>query len=183
MNRSQPFTLNTQNANYEELINSIKFLLPAMDDYIAKTQELYNYFYEKEIEITESFSYETQQQDPVLQLIFLWKQNKKSPTTPILTIQNNKGLPHYNRRFQDVSNKSALILHTKNTIANISFSFCLLLGKFHSAHSHDLSAHPDLEKTYSTITENYHFLFMKTWIAVLTQYCLNYQRSTSMQFF
>ena len=51
---------------------------------------------------------------------------------------------------------------------------------FYKAHSHDLSGHPGREKTHATITENYYFPNINTWIAILTQDCLSCQTSKSM---
>ena len=48
------------------------------------------------------------------------------------------------------------------------------------AHSHDLSGRPGREKTCATITENYYLPNIKTWVAILTQDCLNCQRSRTM---
>ena len=64
--KTEPFTLFNHDANYAELINSIKLSLPAMDDFIPKSLSLYNYFYGEQIEINDTLLYETQQQDPVL---------------------------------------------------------------------------------------------------------------------
>ena len=62
----------------------------------------------------------------------------------------------------------------------ICLPLSLLLVIFHEAHSHDLSGHPGREKTHAAITEDYFFLNINTWIAVLTQDCLNCQTSKSM---
>ena len=56
----------------------------------------------------------------------------------------------------------------------------LLLVIFYKAHSHYLSGHPGCEKTHATITENYFFPNINTWIAILTHDCLNCQTNNSM---
>ena len=71
--QTEPFTQSNHNANYAELINSLNFSLPAMDDFIPYSPTLYNYFYEEQTEINDTLLYETQQQDPVLRQPLLWK--------------------------------------------------------------------------------------------------------------
>ena len=44
-NETKPLTQLNHDANYAELINTIKFSLSAMDDFIPKSPTLYNYFY------------------------------------------------------------------------------------------------------------------------------------------
>ena len=44
--KQEPFTHDSYKANYAELIFRIKLLLPAMDDFIPKSPETYNYFYD-----------------------------------------------------------------------------------------------------------------------------------------
>ena len=68
--KTEPFIPSNHDANYAELINSIKFSLPAVDDFIPKYPTLYNYLYEKQTEIIDSLLYQTQQ-DPVLRQILL----------------------------------------------------------------------------------------------------------------
>ena len=46
--------------------------------------------------------------------------------------------------------------------------------------SHDLSGLPGFEKTHAAVRENYYFPNNNTWIAILTQDCLNRQTSKSM---
>ena len=41
-NKTELFTQFNHNANYAELINNIKLLLPAMDDFIPKSPTLHN---------------------------------------------------------------------------------------------------------------------------------------------
>ena len=53
MNSTEPFTTDTQNANYAELTKGIQLRLPAIDDFIPKSPEIYNYFYEGQTEIVE----------------------------------------------------------------------------------------------------------------------------------
>ena len=56
----------------------------------------------------------------------------------------------------------------------------LLLIVFHAAQSHNLSGHRGRGKTHATITENYYFSNINTWITILTQDCLNCQTGISM---
>ena len=42
-------------------MNSIKFSIPAMVDFILKSAEIYNYFYNDQMEITETFLHGTKQ--------------------------------------------------------------------------------------------------------------------------
>ena len=62
-NKTEPFTQCTQDANYAALINTIKFALPAMDDFIPKSPELYSYFYSEQMDLNNTLLYEAQQQD------------------------------------------------------------------------------------------------------------------------
>ena len=55
----------------------------------------------KKIKVSDIFSVKTLQQEPVLQQIFLCKQFKSHPITPILSIRANKGLLHNHFRFQE----------------------------------------------------------------------------------
>ena len=73
MNKTEPFTRFNNDTNHAELINSIKFSLPLMDDFIPKSPTIYNYFYEEQIEIDDKLLYDTQQQDPVIRQLLLWK--------------------------------------------------------------------------------------------------------------
>ena len=68
----------------------------------------------------------------------------------------------------------------ETTSPKICLTLSLLLVIFYKAHSHDLSGHPGREKTHATITENYYFPNIITWIAILTQDCLNCHTSKSM---
>ena len=81
----------------------MKFSLPAMDDFISKFPNRCNYFYEEQTVINDTLLYETQQQDPVLIQLLLWKQYKNFPPTPSLTIRANKKILRYYRRFQNFS--------------------------------------------------------------------------------
>ena len=78
-NKTGPFIQSNHDANYAELINSIEFSLPAMDDFIPKSPLLYNYFYREQTEINDTLLYQTQQQDPVLRNLLLWKHYKNFP--------------------------------------------------------------------------------------------------------
>ena len=50
-----------------------------MDDFIPNAPTLYNYFYEEQTAIKDSFFYETQQQEPVLRQLLLAKHYKNFP--------------------------------------------------------------------------------------------------------
>ena len=94
-----------------------------------------------------------------------------------------KGLLHYNRRFQNLSiNKTNHLLYyiIETTSPKLCLPLSLLLLIIHVAHSHDLSGHPGCEKMHATITKNYIFPNIYTWIAKLSQDCLNCQTSKSM---
>ena len=56
-NKTEPFIQSNHDANYAELINSTKFSLPAMEDFIPKSPTLYNYFYKEQTEINDTFLY------------------------------------------------------------------------------------------------------------------------------
>ena len=115
--------------------------------------------------------------------LLLWKRNKNQPSIPWLTISANKGLLHYYRCFPDfsINETNHLLYYIKETPSpKICLPYSLLLVKFQVAHSHDLSGHPCRKKTHATITENYIFPNNQTWIAILTQDCLNCQASKSM---
>ena len=114
---------------------------------------------------------------------FYFGNTTKFPPTPSLTTRANKRLLHYYGRFQNLSinednNHLYYIQETKSPKVFLPLS--LLLVIFNKAHSHDLSGHPGREKTHAEITENYYFPNIHTWIAILTQDCLNCQTSKSM---
>ena len=149
--------------------------------FIPKSPIIYNFFNPEDTEITDVLLYEAQQQDPVIRQLLLWK--KKFPNTPSLTIRANKGLLHYYRRFSHLSfNETNNLLYYVREIqsSKICLPLSLLLTIFHNAHSHNLSSHTGREKSYATITETYYLSNIKTWIAILTQDCLNCQTSKSM---
>ena len=75
-NRTEPFKQSNQTANYAELINTVKFALPAQDDFIPKSPEIYNYFYSEQTEINDTVLYEAQQQDPVIRQLLFWEKNR-----------------------------------------------------------------------------------------------------------
>ena len=102
MNQTEAFTQSNNDTNYAELINSIKFSTPAMDGFIPKLTTIYNYFYKEKTEIDDKLLYDTQQQDPVIKQLLLWKKYKKFPPNPSLTIRADKGSLHYYRRFQNL---------------------------------------------------------------------------------
>ena len=70
-NKTNPFSQFNQDANYAELINIIKFSIPATDDFIPKSPTPYNFFYEEQTEIIDMPLYETQQPDSVLRQLLL----------------------------------------------------------------------------------------------------------------
>ena len=86
MNKTEPFTQSNNETNYAKITNSIKFSLPAMDDFIPKSPTICNYFYEKQTEINDKLLYDTQQQDPVIRQLLLWKKYKNFQPNPSLTI-------------------------------------------------------------------------------------------------
>ena len=89
----------------------------------------------------------------------------------------------YYQRFQDLRLKETnhLLYYKQETNSlKICLPLSLSLTVFYNAHSHSLSSHPGREKTYAAIKENYYFPKIKTWIAILTQDCLNCQTSKSM---
>ena len=116
-NKTEPFIQSNHDANYAELINSIKFSLPAMVNFIPKSPTLHNYFYEKQTEVNDTLLYKTQQQHPASRQLFLWKQYKNFPPTPSLTLRPNQGLLHYNQRFQNLSinDDNNLLYYIKET--------------------------------------------------------------------
>ena len=79
MNQTEAFTQSNNDTNYAELINSINISLPAMDDFIPKSPTICNYFYEEQTEIDDKLLYDTQQQEPVIRQLLLWKIIKKTP--------------------------------------------------------------------------------------------------------
>ena len=104
------------------------------------------------------------------------KKYNNHTSTPSITIRENKGILYYCRRFQDLSingtNNILYYIH-KTLSPKIGVPLTLLLTVFRITHSHDLSGHPSRVKTYAKITENHYFPNFKTWIAILTQGCLN----------
>ena len=127
--------------------------------------------------------YEAQQQDPVLRQILLWKLNKISPQTLSLTIRANIVLLHSYSCFQNLSiNESNNLLYyiQETTSPKICLPLSLHLVISYKAHSHDLSGHTGREKTHAAVTENYYLPNINTWIAILTQDCLNCETSKSM---
>ena len=53
-NKTEDFTQSNQNANYAELINTMKFSLPAMNVFIPKSPKHYNYFYSEQTELMDT---------------------------------------------------------------------------------------------------------------------------------
>ena len=83
-----------------------------MDDFLSKSPELYNYFYNEQTEFNDTLLYEAQQKDPVIRQFLFWKWYKNHPFIPLLTIRANKGLLHYYRRLQDLSiNESNYLMY------------------------------------------------------------------------
>ena len=81
-NKTEPFTQLNQDANYAELLNNIKFSLPVINNFIAKSPTNTNYFYGEQRELNDTLLYEVQQQDPVIRQLFLWKRYVNYPSTP-----------------------------------------------------------------------------------------------------
>ena len=52
---------------------TIKFSLPAFDDCVPKSPEIYNYFYKEQTETNDTFLYEAQEKDSVIRQLLLWK--------------------------------------------------------------------------------------------------------------
>ena len=78
-NKTEPLKQFSHDANYAELINTVKFLLPAMDDFIPKSPTLYNYFHKENTKLNDTFRREMQQQDPVFRQFLIWKRHKNFP--------------------------------------------------------------------------------------------------------
>ena len=57
-NKTEPFTQFPQNTSHKDLINTIKLSLPAVDDLIPKSPEIYIYFNTEQTEINYTLSYE-----------------------------------------------------------------------------------------------------------------------------
>ena len=154
-----------------------------MDDFIPKSRTLYNYFYEEQSEINDTLLYQTQKTRPSFETTFTPETQQKFSATPSLTIRTNNVLSHYYRSFQNLSinedNNLLFNIH-ETTSPKICIPLSLLLVIFYKAHSHNLSGYPGREKTHATITENYYFQNINTWIAILTQDCLSWQTSKSM---
>ena len=160
-NKTEPYLHLKQDPNFAELINTIKFSPPPMDNFIPQSPRIYNFFYTENTEITDALLYEAQQQDPVIRQLLLWKKYKNFPTTPSLTIRANKGLLHYYRRFSHLSinETNNLLYYIRETQSlKICLPLSLLLTTFHNAHLHDLSGHPGREKTPATIIGNNNIL-------------------------
>ena len=154
-----------------------------MNDFIPKPPTIYNYFSNEQTELNDTFLYVAQQQDPVIRQLFLWKRFKIYPFTPSLTIRANEGLLHYYRRFKNLSvNETNYLFYyiQETTSPQICLPLSLLLVIFYTAHSHDLPGHTGCEKTHATFTERNYSPNIHTWIAILTQGCLNCQTSKSM---
>ena len=81
-NKTEPYLHLKQDPNYAELINTIKFSLPSMDDFIPQSAQIYIFFYTGITEITEALLYEAKQQDPVIRQLLLWKKYKNFSNIP-----------------------------------------------------------------------------------------------------
>ena len=137
-NKTKHFIRHNHDANYVELINSTKFSLPAMDDFIPESPKLYNYFYEDQTDIKDTLLYETQQQVPVLRQLLHWKQYKNFPPIPSLTIRANNGLLQYYRRFQNLcinEDNNLLYYFQEKTSPKNCLQLSLLLVIFYKTHS------------------------------------------------
>ena len=80
--KTETLTQSNQTANYAELISTIKFYLPALDDFVPKSPEIYIYFQNEQTELSDILLYEAQQQDPVFRQLLLWKKYKNQPPSP-----------------------------------------------------------------------------------------------------
>ena len=160
INRTEPYTNSSTNANYAELINQINFSLPALDDFIPSSPKIYIYFYHQNTILDNTLLYQAQQQDPVIRQLILWKTYKNHPPLPSLPIRANKGLLHYYRRFihLHINETDHLLYYIKETNPpKVCLPLSLLLNVFHNAHTHEFSGHPGREKTHATITAHYYF--------------------------
>ena len=90
-NETEPFTPDTQKANDADSINSIKFSLPAMDDFIPKSPEIFSYFFDKQTEVTDTFLQETQQKYSVLRQLLFCKKKQKPLLSPFVNSPSNQG--------------------------------------------------------------------------------------------
>ena len=167
-NKTEAITLNTQNANYAELI-------------ITKNIHLF-LWQTKEIAII--FLDWTQQQHPVLRQLLLWKQFRKRSTNPTLTFSAKKDFyttidvsktyastkqissyntyKRHNGQNYVCSPLNSVSYHTltrsfrpsrswKNLCYNkAKNTFSLLSTVFHITHSHYLSGHTGRAKLYAT---------------------------------
>ena len=107
-NKTEQFTQSNHNANYAKFINTIKFSLAALDNFITKSPEIYNCFYNEQTVINDTLLFETQQQDPVIRQILLWKKYKNPPPLHYLSEQTKViTLLSTSPRLKHKSNKSS----------------------------------------------------------------------------
>ena len=89
-NETESFNQSNQNANYSELLNTVKFSLTATDDFILKSPKLYNFFYSEQAELNDTLLYEAQQQEPVISQILFCKRCKNCfSIPPLIFVQTN----------------------------------------------------------------------------------------------
>ena len=70
-----------QNANYAELLDTIRFSIPALDNFVPKSPENYNCLLNEQTEKNDRLLHETEQQDPVIRQLLLWRKHKNYPPT------------------------------------------------------------------------------------------------------
>ena len=87
MTKTEFFSPDTQNANYAELINSIKLLLPATNDFIPKSTEMYNYFYDEQ---SRSLMYSYRKHSRKTLSYEKFVRGKKTKTTPLSLLQQSE---------------------------------------------------------------------------------------------
>ena len=143
---------------------------------MPKPLKIYNHFYSEQTELKGTLLYEAQQLDPVNRQLLFRKRYKNYHSIPSKFILANKGLLHYYRRLQNliINETNHLLYYIQETTSQkIFLPLSLLLVMVHVKHFHDLLGHIGREKTHATIKENYYFPNNYTWIAIITQGCLN----------
>ena len=154
-----------------------------------KTQQKTNYekakisdiFYDEKTKITKNLIKETQNLDPVLHKVKMWKKHNNKPHTVTIEIRGNKGLFAYFRKFKSIiiDENSGIIkivinIH-KNSIQRICLPLTLLLCTFYNNHCINLVGHTGLEKTKRNVMDKYYFPNLTTWIKILIADCIQCQ--------
>ena len=78
-NKTEPLQEFNHDANYAELINTLKFSIPAMDDFIPNSPTIYNYFYERKYRIKRNTSLRNPTTRPSKQTTFTLEKYKIPP--------------------------------------------------------------------------------------------------------